>query len=112
MKWKPIAIVVALAVFVAVIAYEHDAPARRGEETFNRLGCSSCHFSGAGPNLTHELNKHDEAFLERFIQDPSALYTERHGQTLNPGYMPMPNLGVSAEDAHDIVAYLKQLNKQ
>jgi len=111
MKWKLSAIAV-IAICLGVAVYQRNTLARRGEETFTRLGCSGCHFSGAGPNLTHVLNKHDAAFVEGFIQDPSRIYVERHGQTLNQGYMPMPNLGVSADDAHAIVAYLKELNKQ
>jgi cytochrome c551/c552 len=111
MKWKVIGITVLLAC-IAVIAYERMSLARRGEESFNKLGCGGCHFGGAGPDLTHVLQKHGAAFLEMFIQDPRRVYTDRHGQTLNSGYMPMPNLGVSQEDAHAIVAYLKELNKQ
>jgi len=31
---------------------------------------------------------------------------------LNEGYMLMPDMHASTDDAHDIVAYLRQLDKQ
>lgn len=111
MKWK-LAIVVVLACFLAVSLYERISLARRGEEAFTRLGCGGCHFSGGGPNLTHVARKHSAGMLHRFIRNPQTIYGERNGQPLNPGYMMMPNMNASDDDARAIIAYLNELDKQ
>ena len=111
MKWK-LAAVAAVALCLASIASERLTLSRRGEESFARLGCGGCHFSGGGPNLTHVVNKHNDALLERFIQNPQSVYRERKGQPLNVGYMLMPNMNATHEDARAIIAYLRELNKQ
>ncbi len=111
MKWK-VAAVATIAVCLSVIIYEKLTLARRGEETFTRLGCGGCHFSGGGPNLTHVANKHNSALLEEFIQNPQNVYRKRHDQPLNAGYMLMPNMNATHDDALAIIAYLDELNKQ
>jgi cytochrome c551/c552 len=111
MKWK-LAAVTALALCSLAIIYERLTLSRRGEETFARLGCRGCHFSGGGPNLSHVANKHSEALLEKFIQNPQNVYKERKGQPLNAGYMLMPNMHATQNDAQAIIAYLQELNKQ
>ncbi len=111
MKWKVIS-AIAIAACLGVILYQRFNVAARGEETFTSLGCGGCHFSGGGPNLTHVVQRHDEALLLRFIQNPQNVYKERNGESLNPGYMHMPNLNASANDARLIVAYLKELDRQ
>jgi cytochrome c2 len=111
MKWK-LAAAAALVVCFTAIIYEKNTLPKRGEETFTRLGCGGCHFSGGGPNLTHVVSRQDEALLEKFIQNPANIYRERNGQPLNPGYMLMPNMNATHDDAVAIIAYLKELDKQ
>ena len=111
MKWK-VAAIAAWAVCLSVILYDKSTLSQRGEQTFTRLGCGGCHFSGGGPNLTHVVTKHDEALLQKFIQNPRNVYRERNGQPLNPGYMLMPNMNATQADAVAIIAYLKELDKQ
>ena len=92
--------------------YEHETAAARGERAFQRLGCGGCHFSGAGPNLTHVVRRQDPKLLEQFIANPPKVYRERGMRSLNEGYMLMPDMHASPEDAREIVAYLRELDKQ
>jgi len=102
-------VILASAVGVSVI--QQTSAVRGGERTFMRLECNTCHFSGAGPNLTHVAKKYDRAFLERFIADPTAVYRERKGTSLNTGFMLMPNVHATPSDARSIVYYLTDLDK-
>jgi cytochrome c551/c552 len=111
MKWK-IALVAVLALFLVANLYERLTLAKRGEDAFTRLGCGGCHFSGGGPNLTHVARKHNAVMLQKFIRNPQVVYRERDGQPLNPGYMLMPNMNATDNDARAIIAYLNELNKQ
>jgi cytochrome c len=86
-----------------------------GMKAISRYGCGSCHLipgvKGAdaqvGPPLEHFSKRlfiagrlaNTEENLARWIQDP---------QGVEPGTA-MPNLGVSAEDARNIAAYLISL---
>src|ERR1700755_2435088 len=106
------AIVVAAALAGGVLVGQRFTPARRGDRAFQRLGCGGCHFSGAGPNLSHVVREHDPKLLERFIGNPPAVYRERGIKSLNDGYMLMPDMHASHDDARLIVAYLKELDKQ
>lgn len=77
---------------------------------FVERGCTGCHFSGAGPTLTHVVSKHDPKMLERFILDPPAFYRERDMRPLNAGYMLMPKVKVSEQDVRLILAYLRDIH--
>ncbi len=112
MKRKLVVLAIAVGIFVLARIYDRITLANRGEQTFTRLGCGGCHFSGGGPNLTHVIRKHDEKLLRQFIQSPGSVYQQRKNQPLNPGYMFMPNMNASAQDADEIIAYLKELDKQ
>jgi hypothetical protein len=112
MKFKAIVlVVVAVGLAVGILVYQRYTPARRGERAFQQLGCGGCHFSGAGPNLTHVVRKRDPRLLERFIASPSDVYRERGMRPLNDGYMLMPEMHAGA-DARTIVAYLRELDEQ
>jgi hypothetical protein len=113
MKRKVLAAIVGvLTVLGAGFLYERYSLPRRGERDFARLRCTACHFSGAGPNLTHVVRRHDGELLERFIANPGDVYRNRNMQPLNDGYMLMPNQHASPEDARAIVAYLRELDQQ
>ncbi|MGZ4787275.1 MAG: c-type cytochrome [Terriglobales bacterium] len=113
MKIKTISLILAMAgAAVGVSLYQRYTLAERGERTFQRLGCGGCHFSGAGPNLTHVVQKHDPEFLERFIASPDAVYHERGMRPLNDGYMLMPEMHASPEDAKAIIEYLRKLDRE
>ena len=86
-----------------------------GKEAIEKYGCGSCHTipgvkeadSLVGPPLTHFRERsfiagqlaNTEENLARWIRDP---------QGVEPGTA-MPNLGVSAEDAENIAAYLSTI---
>ena len=107
----PGVLVAATIVVGGIVWYQHDSAAARGEQAFQRLGCGGCHFSGGGPNLTHIVHKDDPKLIERFIANPEAVYRERGMKSLNEGYMLMPDMHASPEDARDIVAYLKEVDR-
>ncbi len=89
--------------------------AKLGKEAIEKYGCGACHTipgvkeadSLVGPPLTHFAERsfiagqlaNTEENLARWIRNP---------QTVEPGTA-MPNLGVSAEDAENIAAYLSTL---
>ena len=100
-----------MAVAVGFTAVQQTSAVRRGERAFMRLECNTCHFSGAGPNLTHVARKYDRAFLTRFITDPPSVYRDRKGIPLNTGFMMMPNVHATHGDAELIVFYLADLDK-
>jgi cytochrome c1 len=120
---------VAAAVFVVVMAAGVGAACKQesppvqvdgsidlGRAAIRRYGCGSCHtipgVKGAnalvGPPLVHFRRRafiagqlaNTEPNLRRWITDPRAV---------EPGTA-MPNLGVTAEDARNIAAYLESLN--
>jgi nitrous-oxide reductase len=112
MKRKIAVLIFAVVGALAIVALQRYSAAERGERRFAELGCSGCHFSGGGPNLTQVVHKHDDALLERFILDPQSVYRERNMKTLNNGYMFMPRVVASREDVRDIIAYFHSLEKQ
>ena len=113
MNWKYAAILLAIVgvACAGVWTYQMNSAAERGEKDFQRLGCGGCHFSGAGPNLTHIVRTQDAHLLERFIASPSTIYQERGMRSIHEGYMLMPDMHATPEEAHHIVAYLQQLNR-
>jgi Cytochrome c len=114
MNWKHAGIVLAVVAVacIGVWSYQANSAVARGEEAFKRLGCGGCHFSGAGPTLTHIVRNQDEQLLERFIASPPAVYHERGMRSLNEGYMLMPDMHATPQEAHDIVAYLHEMNRE
>jgi cytochrome c2 len=112
MKRRVAVLVFAVLGAVAIIAIQRYSAAERGQRKFVELGCSGCHFSGGGPNLTKVVHRHDNAFLERFILNPETVYRERKGQSLNSGYMLMPRVVASRDDVQDIITYLHTLDTQ
>jgi len=113
MKTKSIlALLIVAGMAVGVLVYQRYTLAAQGERTFQRLGCGGCHFSGAGPNLTHVVKKHDARLLESFIASPPQVYRERGMRPLNEGYMLMPDMHANQDDARAIVAYLRELDQQ
>ncbi|HVZ15900.1 MAG TPA: cytochrome c [Terriglobales bacterium] len=105
-------LLVVAAIAGGVLLYQRYSLPQRGERAFQRLGCGGCHFSGAGPNLTHVVRRQDPKFLEQFIANPPAVYRQRGMRPLNDGYMLMPDMHASPDDAAAIVAYLHDLDKE
>ncbi len=84
-----------------------------GQQTFQSL-CVSCHTIGGGnlvgPDLAGVTERRDAAWLQRFIVEPDKVLAE--GDPIATALLaefnnvPMPNMGVSAAQAGDILAYL------
>lgn len=84
-----------------------------GQQTFQSV-CVSCHTIGGGnlvgPDLAGVTERRDAAWLKRFIVEPDKVLAE--GDPIATQLLaefnnvPMPNMGVSANQADDILAYL------
>ncbi len=84
-----------------------------GQQTFQTM-CVTCHTVGGGrlvgPDLAGVTERQDAAWLKRFIMEPDKVLAE--GDPIATQLLaefnnvPMPNLGVSATQADDILAYL------
>jgi protein SCO1 len=85
-----------------------------GEVMFKRL-CSSCHTIGAGdhvgPDLRGATDRRDHDWLKSFIMNPLRVRTEKDPTALAlverfPGVR-MPRLGLTANDANDLISYIE-----
>jgi len=121
MDWKPLAHVVALAVTVGLAACEAESAvpktseADRGAKLIATTGCGMCHqipgIAGAdgeiGPPLDHIASRVYIAGMLRNSPENLSAWIQ-HPQTYVPGNA-MPEMGVSADDARSIAAYLDTL---
>ncbi len=104
-------VVVVLCAVYAIWAWQKQAQINRGHETFTRLGCPTCHFNGGGPDLRGVTKKYDHNTIVRFIQNPNTIYAERGHGPLNEGWMMMPNMHATSDDANAIYHYLHSMTK-
>lgn len=87
---------------------------RPGEVLFARM-CANCHTVGRGdkigPDLAGASERKDRAWLTRFIVSPSRVLAEKdeYALALLARYknVRMPNLGMSENDASDLIAYIE-----
>lgn len=92
----------------------HLLPNHPGEAMFRKL-CSSCHTVGVGrrvgPDLRDVHLRRDEKWLVDFITKPEKMLANKDpvAVALNQQFpvAVMPSLGLTAEDAKDLVVYLK-----
>jgi nitric oxide reductase subunit C len=92
-----------------VVAREHsralDDDVRRGLLVWGAYNCENCHtLLGEGsyyaPDLTQIVAQRGVPYLQAFLADPSAFYSEEeHGRL-------MPTLGLSAQEIDDAIAFL------
>lgn len=85
-------------------AQDRDALVSRGRQLFTDRGCLGCHTVGAvgtpiAPDLAGAVTRYREPDLARWLQDPSAQRPTRH----------MPDIGLSADEARAVAAYLASL---
>lgn len=87
-------------------------PAEQGQAIFEQK-CKGCHTIGGGrtvgPDLKGVTGNRDRDWLIRFITSPDRLIAEGDSiakQLIQQFGVSMPNLGVSANDAENILAYL------
>jgi len=85
----------------------------RGEALFLK-GCASCHTIGEGkrigPDLMGVLDRRDRDWLVRFIMDPDGMRARGDRTAIEidarfPG-VSMPDLGLSEDDAGDVLSYI------
>jgi cytochrome oxidase Cu insertion factor (SCO1/SenC/PrrC family)/cytochrome c2 len=84
-----------------------------GQVLFTRL-CAPCHTIGAGdrvgPDLRGVTTRRDRAWLASFISDPKKMFAAKDPTTLALAVkfpaVRMPALGVSDNDARDLLSYL------
>jgi cytochrome c oxidase subunit 2 len=87
-----------------VFAQEPSGLIARGKELFVEQGCYGCHTMGKmgtpiGPDLSAIGSKHPQAYLERWVRDPSAQKPTAH----------MPKLDLTEEEVRALAAYLASL---
>jgi len=92
--------------------------AQTGEQTFNKLGCASCHLpdgTGRGPSLvavygreeelkTGEKRLVDEAFIRQAVMNPNSVVLRNY-----PAIMPTFRGQVNEEQVLQLIAYVKSL---
>lgn len=84
-----------------------------GEQTF-KTKCAACHTVGGGklvgPDLKGVTTRRDPAWLKQFIATPDKVLSSGDpvaAQLLAENYnVPMPNLGLTAREVDDLLAYL------
>ncbi len=84
-----------------------------GRQLLAERGCLACHSIGkgtvVGPDLNGVGSRYDRAMLERWTEDPAAIYREHGRRPMNPGYPEMPSLHTPPNDAEQISEYLATL---
>ena len=81
-----------------------------GSELFIENRCSRCHTIGrgrfVGPDLIDISKKYNKQQVEAWILNPEIVYSQTNKKPYNPGYPPMPPLGVSEHNAELITNFL------
>ena len=106
-KLGPVSIAI-LAVCGVVFAYVswHEYNVEQGRKAYRKYGCAQCHEAGAAPDLAKLKGKLDRDFIARFVENPETVYREKGHRPLNEGYVPMPVLHVSHDEARQIADFL------
>ncbi len=92
----------------------HEA-AERGEKLFQLKACSACHAFGvkkSGPDLTGVSMRRTAAWMEQQILHPDVMVKQDPiARDLFAKFMlQMPNQGLTAEQAKDVIEYLKSVD--
>lgn len=97
-----------------VVAREHSRTlndeVRRGQLVWGSYNCENCHtLLGEGsyfaPELTQIVAQRGVPYLQAFLADPSAFYSEEeHGRL-------MPTLGLSQQEIDDVIGFLGWVGK-
>jgi cytochrome c551/c552 len=89
-----------------------EAAAERGEKLLQAKGCTACHAFGtklSGPDLEGVAARRTEKWMESQILYPDRMVKEdpTARQLFAQHALQMPNLGVTAGEARDIIEYFK-----
>jgi cytochrome c2 len=89
-----------------------------GEAIFQKL-CTACHTIGKGkligPDLDKIIERRDTNWLKGFIQSPSSYISkgdEIAKSLLKEFGVPMPDLGLTPNEVHNVIAFLSAPKKQ
>jgi mono/diheme cytochrome c family protein len=104
MIWRPVLLIAIVALAVPAYAQNGSALVARGRGLFREQGCYGCHTVGAagtaiGPDLSRIGAKRDEAFLTRWLRNPSEQRPTAH----------MPKIELTEPEAQALAAYLGSL---
>jgi nitrous-oxide reductase len=99
------------------LATPQSPAANRGEEAFNRGGCSGCHVVGkvsSGPDITGAIMRHEngEKWLFDFIKNPQEFYKDPYIESMiNTFNLRMPDQNMKDEEIKDIIEYMKWIDE-
>ena len=86
----------------------------RGKSLFSSRSCIGCHAIGTegsattGPNLAGVAQRLSSDWLKRWLLHPESMMDDPEIKALLVKYpTPMPNLGLDAEQADDLIAFLR-----
>ena len=90
---------------------QDDALADKGKKVFKSKGCAACHKMEkklVGPALSGVTERRDAEWLAKMILHPDEMlkHDETAKKLLAEHMTPMPNQGVTPEEAKAIIAYL------
>lgn len=89
---------------ISALAQDGGTLADEGKKLFIQKGCYGCHMVGKmgteiGPNLSRVGHKYPEAYLQRWLRDPSLQKPGAH----------MPKLDLDEAEIRALAAYLASL---
>lgn len=104
MIWRPVLLIAIVALAVPAYAQNGSALVAKGRGLFREQGCYGCHTVGAAgtaiaPDLSRIGAKRDEAFLTRWLRNPSEQRPTAH----------MPRIELTEPEAQALAAYLGSL---
>lgn len=85
----------------------------KGQKVFKDKGCVACHSIGkgkvVGPDLLGVTQRRKAEWIKKWIMSPDTMvYTDPTAKELLKVYMvPMPNLGLTSEEADILIEYFK-----
>jgi cytochrome c551/c552 len=85
----------------------------KGQKVFKEKGCVACHSIGkgkvVGPDLLGVTQRRKAEWIKKWIMSPDTMvYTDPTAKELLKVYLvPMPNQGVTGEEADILIEYLK-----
>lgn len=86
------------------------AYSQTGSELFMENRCSRCHTIGrgrfVGPDLYDISKKYNKEQVNAWILNPDIIYSQTNKKPFNPGYPPMPQLGITEHNAELITNFL------
>ena len=95
---------------IACIYQPANVFSQTGSELFIENRCARCHTIGrgrfVGPDLYDISKKYNRQQVEAWILNPDIIYSQTNKKPFNPGYPPMPQIGVSEHNAELITNFL------